>query len=79
MPRTPKPFDKILQTRIKLDLYTKYGDAALQGQSAADFIADVNECYGHLMAFRNIINGMVSFNEAPEKAVLPYLSVDEEN
>jgi hypothetical protein len=71
--RKPKPFDKIMRVRTTLGLFVQYGDAALQGQTMAEFIADANECFNHLMDFRNIINGMVSFDQPPVEAVLPYL------
>jgi hypothetical protein len=68
-----KPFDKLLRVRTTLPLYIEYGDRALQGKSLQEFIVEVNECFELLMTFRNIINGMVSFDEAPEHAVLQYL------
>jgi hypothetical protein len=74
MPKKPQtPFDKIMFTRTKLRLFVEYGDQALQGQTVPEFAADVAECFEYLMAFRNIINGMVSFDEPPARAVLPYL------
>ncbi len=74
--KTETPFHKIMLVRSKLRLYVEYGDAALQGQTVQEFAADVLECFEWLMEFRNIINGMVSFDEAPSRAVLPYLSDD---
>lgn len=74
MPKKAKrPFDKIMLTRSKLDLYVRYGDNALGDQTLPEFITDVHEAFGWLMDFRNIINAMVGFDEAPTKAVLPYL------
>jgi hypothetical protein len=74
------PFHKIMTVRTALGLYVEYGDVALQqrGQTAQEFAADVRECFEYLMSFRNIINGMVSFDEPPEKAVLPYLPEEPE-
>lgn len=74
--RTEKPFDKIMVTRTKLGLFVEYGEAALDGQTPQEFAADVRECFEYLMSFRNIINGMVSFEQKPEDAVLPYLPDD---
>ncbi len=80
MPRkNPTPFDKIMTARSKLSLFVEYGEHALGGQSVGDFLADLNECFGYLMTFRNIINGMVSFDETPERSVLPYLPNDVTN
>lgn len=77
MPRkTETPFHKILQVRSKLGLYIEYGDNALGDQTPQEFASDVRECFEYLMEFRNIINGMVSFDEAPSRAVVPYLSDD---
>lgn len=73
MARKTKPFDKLMTVRSKLPLYIEYGEAALQKQSLAEFMADVAECFELLMSFRNIINGMVSFDDTPERSVLPYL------
>lgn len=70
------PFHKITTVGSKLDLFTKFGDAALAGQPIGDFISDVRECFEYLMTFRNIINRMVAFDQPPERAVLPYLSDD---
>jgi hypothetical protein len=74
--RKEKPFDKIMATRTKLQQYLHYGESALHDQNINDFLTDVAECYGYLMDFRNIINGMVSFDETPQQAVVPYLSDD---
>jgi hypothetical protein len=71
--KTEKPFDKIVLTQGKLKMFVEFGEAALRGQTVQEFAADVLECFGYLMTFRNIINGMVRFDEAPEQAVLPYL------
>ena len=77
MARKPeKPFDKIISARVTLGLYVQHGDAALGGKTPQEFAAEVHECFEYLMEFRNIINGMVGFNEAPSKAVLPYLPDD---
>lgn len=75
--RKPKPFDKIMLTRSKLDLFIEYGDAALQGQQFPDFMRDVRECYGHLLTFRNLVNSMVGLEETPEEAVRAFLPVTE--
>ena len=74
--KTEKPFNKIMLTRAKLGMFVQYGDAALDGQTAQEFAADVHECLEYLMEFRNIVNGMVTFDEAPSRAVVPYLSDD---
>lgn len=76
--RHETPFDKIMTVRTALGLYVDHGDTLLQqrGQTAREFAADVRECFEYLMAFRNIINGMVSFNEPPERAMLFYLPDD---
>ena len=71
--KTETPFHKILQARSKLGLYIEYGDNALGDQTPQEFASDVRECFEYLMEFRNIINGMVSFDEAPSRAVVPYL------
>lgn len=71
-----KPFNKIMLVRAKLRAYVEYGDHALDGQTPQEFAVDVAECFEHLMDFRNIINGMVSFEETPSLAVIPYLSDD---
>jgi hypothetical protein len=73
MAKTKTPFDKIMSVRTKLAMFVEYGDAAIQGQSYKDFASDVREAFEYLMSFRNIINGMVSMDEQPERAVLPYL------
>ena len=69
-------FDKMMVTKTRLAMYARYGEQALQGQSPQDFAKDVNECMDHLMSFRNIVNGMVSFDEAPEQAALFYIPTD---
>lgn len=71
-----KPFAKIQTTRAKLDMYVEFGDLALDGQSPQDFAAEVREAFAYLIDFRNIINGMVSLDEAPAEAVLPYLPMN---
>lgn len=77
MARKPQtPFDKIMTVRSKLDLYIRFGDSALGGQSEKEFLVEVHEALELLMEFRNIINSMVSLEEAPLMAVLPYLSDD---
>lgn len=74
MARKPQtPFDKIMIIRSKIGLYVQYGDAALDGQTPQEFVADVGECFEYLMSFRNIINGMVALDEPPERAVLAYI------
>lgn len=77
MPKSEKPFNKIIAVRTKLGLYIEYGDHALDGQTPQRFAEDVRECFEYLMDFRNIINSMVSFNEPPTRAVIPYLSNDD--
>jgi hypothetical protein len=74
-----KPFHKIMTVRSKLRMYVEYGDHALDGQTPQEFAADVQECFELLMDFRNIINGMVSFDETPQRAVLPYLEDERED
>jgi hypothetical protein len=76
MARTKTPFDKILAARNKLAMFVEYGEPALGGQSFKGFAEEVNEAFEYLMSFRNIINGMVSLEEPPDRAVLPYLSGD---
>lgn len=73
---TQTPFHKIVTVQTKLGLYVEYGDRALEGQTPQEFAADVKECFEYLMAFRNIINGMVSFDDTPEHSVLRYLPGD---
>jgi hypothetical protein len=73
MAKAEKPFNKIVMTRAALDMYVEHGEAALQGRSHAEFIAEIREAFGYLMDFRNIINGMVRFDDVPREAVLPYL------
>lgn len=73
MARTEKPFHKISTVQSRLRMYVEYGDAALQGQTPQEFAADIQECFDYLMDFRNIINGMVSFDEPPKVAAAPYL------
>jgi len=77
MAKRQKPFDKIMSVRTTLDMYVKFGDAALRGQSVEDFLKDVQESFEHLMAFRNIINGMVTFDETPTRAALFYVPSNE--
>lgn len=74
--KTETPFHKIMVTRANLRMFVEYGDAALKGQTPQEFAADVMECFEWLMEFRNIINGMVALDEAPSRAVVPYLSDD---
>lgn len=69
-----KPFNKIMTVRSKLGLFVEYGDHALDGQTPQEFAADVLECFEHLMAFRNIVNGMASLDEPPARAALLYVS-----
>lgn len=71
-----KPFHKIMTTRSKLQMWVQYGDQALGEQTAHDFAGDLLECFEHLITFRNIINGMVGFDEPPEDAALFYISTD---
>ena len=72
--RTEKPFDKIMTVRTTLQMYAEYGDVALKGRDPQDFAKDVREIVEYLMEFRNIINGMVGFEQPPSEAVIPYLS-----
>lgn len=71
-----KPFNKLMTIRARLRMYVEYGDHTLDGQTPQEFGKDVLECFELLMEFRNIINGMVSFDDTPSRAVLPYLSDD---
>jgi hypothetical protein len=75
--RTETPFDKIMTARTKLDMFVRYGDVALKDQSFADFAAEINEAFGFLMDFRNMVQGMAKFSEAPGLAVIPYMSRDQ--
>lgn len=68
-----KPFHKIMVTHSKLRAYVEHGDLALDKQTPREFAADVLECFEHLMTFRNIVNGMVSFERAPADAARMYL------
>lgn len=72
-----KPFHKIMVTRAKLRMFVEYGDNALDGQTAQEFAADVQECMEHLMELRNIINGMVTLDEPPARAALAYINDDD--
>jgi len=74
--KAEKPFNTIMQTRSILEMYVKYGDAALQDKTPQEFAAETLAAFDHLMTFRNIINGMVSFDEEPEDAALFYISHD---
>jgi hypothetical protein len=74
--RKETPFDKIMTVRSRLGLYVEYGDVALDGKTPQEFAADVKEVFEYLMSFRNMVNGMVSFDEVPEEAVLAYLPCD---
>jgi hypothetical protein len=74
MAKSEKPFNKIMIVRARLAMYVEHGEAALQGQTPQEFATEVHECFSYLMEFRNIINGMVSFDQTPSRAVLPYLS-----
>jgi hypothetical protein len=77
MPRKSEtPFHKLMTVRAKLRMYVEYGDHALDGQTPQEFAAEVQECFALLMDFRNIINGMVSFDQTPQRAVLPYIEAD---
>ena len=71
--KSQTPFDKMMVTQARLHMYVQHGDVALQGQAPQEFAAEVKECMDHLMTFRNIINGMVSFDEVPERAALFYI------
>jgi hypothetical protein len=75
--RKETPFDKIMTARAKLDMFVRYGDVALKEQSFAEFAAEVNEAFGFLMDFRNMVQGMVTFSEEPGLAVIPYMSREE--
>lgn len=74
MTKPDKPFNKIMRVRAKLDLFVRFGDNALGDQTLEQFMVEVNESFELLMAFRNIVNGMVNFDDTPERSVLPYLS-----
>jgi hypothetical protein len=71
--KTETPFHKIMVMQTRLRLYVEHGDAALDGQTPQQFAADVLECFEHLMTFRNIVNGMISFNLPPAEAARMYL------
>jgi hypothetical protein len=73
MTKPAKPFHKITMIQSRLQMYVEYGDAALQGQTPREFATEVAEAFGYLMDFRNIINGMVGFDDTPKRAALPYL------
>ena len=78
MARKPEtPFNKIMAVRNKLRLYVEFGDNALDG-TPQEFAEEVQECMEYLMSFRNIINGMVSFDDTPERSVLLYLPIEAE-
>lgn len=69
-----KPFNKIMMVRARLRLYVEHGEHALDGLTAQEFAAETMECFDYLLEFRNIVNSMVSLDEPPSRAVLPYLS-----
>lgn len=73
MAKAEKPFHKITVTQALLRMYVEHGDPALQGRAPQEFAAEVLECFEWLMDFRNLINGMVSFNRPPKEAVAPFL------
>ena len=70
------PFNKIMSARGKLRLYVEYGEAAIPDQTPQEFAAEVLEAFDIVMAFRNIINSMVSFNQSPEMAALGHIPTD---
>jgi hypothetical protein len=74
--REETPFDKIMVVASRLRLYTQYGDHALGDQTPQQFAGDVLEAFEHLMVFRNIVNGMASFEQRPEEAAASYISHD---
>jgi hypothetical protein len=74
--KPPRPLDKILDVRSRVELFIRYGDHALGGKTIAEFMPEVSEALGYLMDFRNMVNAMSSLDEAPSEAVLPYLSND---
>lgn len=71
--KTEKPFDKIVLTRGKLDMYVQYGDAVLKGQTPQEFAAEVQEAFAYLLDFRNMVSAMAKLDEAPAGAVRMYL------
>lgn len=78
MPKKPeRPFAKILDVKSRVRLYLQFGEHALGGKTVAEFMAEIDETLEHLMDFRNMVNAMVAFDEAPGQAVLPYLSNDD--
>lgn len=76
--KTEKPLDKIIRVRSTLDLYAEFGEGALLNQTLPEFLAEVRECYGHLMAFRNMVNSMARLDETPQEAVLQYMPMSGE-
>ena len=73
MSKKQTPFDKIVETKNTLEMFVKYGDAALKGQSYQAFSEDVLDCYRQLMTFRNMVRSMSSFEETPEQAAKQYI------
>lgn len=70
--RAATPFDKIMTTRAKLELMATYPDH-FSDEDRRAVIADANKVVGWLMDFRNIVNGMVSFEEPPKDAAAAYV------
>ena len=71
--KTETPFNKILMTRSRLGMFVRYGEHALDGKTFQEFAAEVNEAMGYLMDFRNIVAGMVQFDETPQQSIEYYL------
>jgi len=70
--RKETPFDKIVMTRGKLGLYVRHGDVALDGQDPQEFADEVQECFQHLLDFRNMVNEMAALEQAPMDVVKSY-------
>lgn len=74
MAQRDKPFHRISMTRSKLEMWAEHGDRIFSDPSEKDqLLRDACFTVGALMDFRNIINGMVGFDELPQDAARPYV------
>lgn len=69
-----KPFDKVLIAGGKLNMAAQYPERFVEVAegNTPEFLNEVNEAFGILMEFRNIVNSMASLNEMPRDAAKMY-------
>lgn len=77
MAKVKSPLDVIIETKMKVAMFNKYGETALQGQTMESFMQDVESCLDVLMDYRNMTLSMAQLNVTPQVNVLQHLSQED--